>query len=151
MLETDSGVQGAVSSLDRDWNALATAVCGSARALLTCDTPAARALGHAWVTEFLGTIGDWRTFRDDFRQRWFTWALDANAEIDGWRAELERFRGDVARVTGQTPTATPQAPTPSPLDALGRGGERLATTVLQPLGFALAALAVLFGLSFLRR
>lgn len=148
---TDSGYQAAVDSLDRDWNGLAVTVCGTARGLLQCDTPQARELGAGWVEEFRATLGDWRTWRDDFRQRIAFWALDTNAEIDGWRAELERFRGDAARVTGTTATASPRQPSESPIEGIGRGVERVGLELARPVGWALAALVAILGLSFLRR
>jgi len=144
ILATDSGMQARVSSLDRDWNALAVSVCGAARGL-ACDTPTSRALGPAWVGEFQSALGDWRSFRDDFRQSVLQWGLDTGSQLDAWQRELERFRGDVTRVTHQAPTATTLTP-PSVTAALAEGAGSIARDVAAPIGIALGGLLVIGGL-----
>jgi len=106
-----------------------------------------------WVDEFRSALGDWRAFRDDFRQRWFTWGIEDNAQIDGWRRELARFRADVT-AAGQT-TATPAEPAPSALEELARrattGAGNVATSIATPIGIGLGVLVVLWGFSQIRR
>lgn len=114
---TTDDLQARVDSLDRDWNALRTAVCGSARGL--CMGGASAQLGASWVQAFETSIGDWRSWRDDFRQRWMTWGISDGHEIDRWRDELTRYRGDVEHVTGVDPVPSAQEAPEGALDQLG--------------------------------
>lgn len=153
ILGTDAEYQAQIDSLDRDWNGLSVAVCDTARGL-GCDTETARRLGPAWVAQFRSTLGQWRDFRDDYRQRLIHWGFGQDSdEIDGWRRELARLRDDVT-AAGVT-TVSPREADPDMGDVLAtaaRGtGEALSTNVIRPLGFVLAALLGLWGLSTLRR
>ncbi len=118
VVATTDDLQARVDSLDRDWNALRTAVCGSARAV-GCTGPVATQLGASWVQSFETSVGDWRAFRDDFRQRWFTWGISDGHTIDRWRDELTRYRDDVQAATGVDPVASPQEAPPSALEQAG--------------------------------
>ena len=149
--QSDAQQQQAIDSLDRDWNALAVSVCGTARGL-GCDTATARTLGAGWVQEFRSSLGDFRAWRDDSRASLIVWGSQFADEVHGWRAELERYSGDVERVSGTRPIATaPVEPTPI-ADALARAGAATSERVLRPVGiFAGLALALVILSQFMRR
>lgn len=150
VIQTDAQEQQAIDALDRDWNALAVAVCGSARGL-ACDTPTARTLGSGWLSDWRSSLEAFRAWRDENRTSIIIWGSQFADEAHGWRAELERFAGDVERVSGTAPIATAPVESTPIADALARVGRETSSAVLRPVGiFAGLALAIVILSRFMR-
>jgi hypothetical protein len=147
LIADDETIAGRFRRMDNDFNAMLTAVYGSARALPTNPTPAGVALGAPWRSSFLTTVEQWRNFRDDWRT---AGALETATRsgtvivnrLDGFGADLARFALDVSRVSGGvSPIASPEPAWSLPI-TLDTGAARAAEAV----GGVATAIAVTAGI-----
>jgi hypothetical protein len=95
------------TQIDTDFNAIYSAVYGSARVAPTRPTPAGVALGTTWREAFLSTLERWRNSRDELRNSALIWGSTWEPRLTTYANDVARFSADVARVSGGlSPTPT---------------------------------------------
>lgn len=147
LVTSDEDLQGRITQIDNDFNALMVAVYGSARALPSTPTPAGTALGASWRTAFLATMEQWRNARDEFRN---AGALDTlmrsgslwTQRLDRFAADLVRLSSDVARVSGGVSPIPSAPPVPTLPITLDTGAAR----AVEAVGGIATAVAVTAGI-----
>jgi hypothetical protein len=133
-------------TLDREWNALASAVFeGGGRGMMQTPTELGARMSDAWRDSLRASIEAFRSMRDELNQQWLILGTVWGPRLDESARDLDRYKRDIRESLGEDVLpSTPEPPEPGALEGAARNVGRGLSSVAKAVG-VLAGVALAVG------